>query len=126
MKPEEINELNRIARLLEEQKQYQRTISSMRDTLRKEVVEGSRVLMYGLVCHTEARDWGKEYFDIKGFFFTFDDAVKALEKVREANLDCCRTPIHVNKDVEVAAWEYSDYDGCYKYEVQSAHLEIPK
>ena len=52
--------------------------------------------------------------------------VKALEKVREDNIDCCRTPIYINKDREEAAWEYSDYDGCYKYEVQSAHLEIPK
>lgn len=98
----------------------------MRYKLRKEVVEGSRVLMYGLVCHTEARYWGREYFDIKGFFFTFDDAVKALEKVREDNIDCCRTPIYVNKDREEAVWEYSDYDGRYKYEIQSAHLEIPK
>jgi len=125
MKQEEINELNRIFGEIEERKKYQQHVSDLRDKLRQEVTAGSRVYMYALVRHTEAREWGKHYYDIMGFFFSFGDALTALKNFREDNIEYSSTPISVSEIAESAEWEYSDYDGCYTIGVQFAPLEIP-
>ena len=126
MKQEEINELNRIFGEIEERKKYQQLVSDLREKLREEVTAGSRVYMYALVRHTESRDWGNHYFDIIGFFFTFDDALTALKNLREDNIEYSSTQISVCETAESAEWQYSDYDGCYTVEIQFAPLEIPQ
>jgi hypothetical protein len=122
MTQEQTDELNRIAQLIEDEKQHQCIVRKMRDELNKLRSEGSGVHVFVITCHTIAREWGEHFFQAEKAYFTFDDALKALNAIKDERSNT--GIISVDSENSTAEWDFEGYDGKEHYEINPVPLEI--
>lgn len=95
------------------------------ETLRRKEAEPP-VIVWAVVDRYTLRDWGQEGFDINGVYLTLDEAVDAINRLRDRHKS--EGPLEdIFGEGESTRWSYTEWDAAHNYYIaRSAILSTIK